>query len=55
MSTKQMYQLRTHVRALSCADTVPPPATFNMVFLSAAARAAPPAEGESAQESSTLV
>jgi hypothetical protein len=27
-----------NVRALSCADTVPPPSTFNMVFRSAAAK-----------------
>ena len=32
------------------ADTVPPPATFNRVFLSAAVSAAPPAEADAAQD-----
>ncbi len=47
MSTKQIHRLRTHRHAregaVVRADTVPPPATFNMVFKSVAASAVPPA------------
>jgi hypothetical protein len=59
MSTKQMHRLRTYVKAgtegaVVHADTVLPPATFNLVkcvvFRSAAASAAPPASAAPAAE-----